>query len=118
MHCKKCEKEFEPIRYNQIFCSRKCTRRFHRKADYDPDKHYQKKYGISLEEFLNKIEDQNNQCDICKQTLIKPHLDHQELPFKLRGVLCCKCNMALGLFNHNTKNLIQAALYLEKHSGS
>lgn len=76
-----------------------------------------KSYAISESEYWNIINKQNSQCAICKEPLhVGAHIDHDhELGF-VRGVLCPKCNMALGLFGEHPGRLIRAADYLLQFS--
>jgi len=74
-----------------------------------------KRYGLNLEEIEKIILEHNGQCDICGEREInnrKLSIDHCHSTLKFRGVLCSKCNLALGLFKDNPENLIKANLYL------
>jgi len=83
-------------------------------------------YGITYEHYVNMFEQQNGCCAICKQSLIlfgtkdQTHLianvDHCHTTNKIRGLLCRKCNTAIGLLNDNVTVLRLAAEYLEKDS--
>jgi hypothetical protein len=80
---------------------------------------YLKKFGITLEEVLNILKNQNNKCAICSLSVklgSKTHLDHDHLTGNIRGVLCQKCNHGIGLFNDSTQILKSAILYLNKHA--
>ena len=73
-------------------------------------------YGITLDDKLRMIEDQNNVCAICKKEIdISGNVDHDHTTGKVRGILCNSCNRALGYFKDNTENLKQATLYLESY---
>lgn len=56
---------------------------------------------------------QNYNCAICacKKYLV---IDHCHRTGKVRGLLCKKCNTALGGFNDDTKALEGAIAYLNK----
>lgn len=58
---------------------------------------------------------QEGRCAICGRDL-KPgrgtHVDHCHRTGAVRGLLCSKCNPALGLFEDNVDALIRAAEYL------
>ncbi len=66
------------------------------------------RYGISLLEYELRLALQNGVCAICKK---KPKgllsVDHCHLTGKVRGLLCKKCNSALG-FYEDDPNLAQA----------
>lgn len=83
---------------------------------------YKTKYGISWEEFLAKIEEQEGLCPICSRPLEegKQHLgavvDHDHTTMKNRDILHSKCNIGLGHFEDNIQYLQGAIEYLNKHS--
>jgi hypothetical protein len=55
----------------------------------------------------------NNSCSICNETFIKtPHVDHDHITGKIRGLLCHNCNAVLGNAKDNPQILINAAEYL------
>ena len=85
-----------------------------------------RKYGITLEDFNNIKLEQSNSCAICKKSEVfstrpcnKPEMnlavDHCHSTGKVRGLLCLKCNRALGLFEENIENLNEAIAYVNKH---
>lgn len=76
-----------------------------------------KRYGLSIEQYTKLLVAQNNLCAIC---LVKPKksslaVDHDHKTGKVRGLLCIKCNMALGALDDNTELLFSAARYLGIH---
>ena len=84
---------------------------------YDPlkNKHnkLKKAYGIGLEEYNKLFKDQEGCCAVCgiHQSELTRSLavDHCHTTGKIRGLLCNKCNTALGLLNESEeimKNLI------------
>ncbi len=83
------------------------------------ESHLRKTYGLTLDDFLKRLEEQNYLCKICKTDLIKlkpksVHIDHCHEKNYIRGILCNKCNMALGLLNDDI-NLFKSCIeYLEK----
>lgn len=85
-------------------------------------RHYKKKYGLTLEEFEDKLESQGNECEICKESLDvndnskKAHMDHNHTTGELRGILCSKCNQGLGSFYESKEKLKSAIEYLEKYN--
>lgn len=78
-----------------------------------------RKYGITLQEYEDKLAAQNNECAICKIKLSNSgqltHLDHNHYTDKLRDFLCTNCNRGLGHFQDNQELLMKAAEYLERH---
>lgn len=69
-------------------------------------------YQITKEEYLKMIKDSNGKCAICKLKVKELTVDHNHRTGKVRGVLCHKCNSAIGLFMENVKNLKSAIKYL------
>lgn len=78
-------------------------------------------YNLSLEEFNKMFEGQEGRCKICKRhqsELNKNlHVDHCHKTGKVRGLLCYRCNSALGFINDNTEILQGMIKYLENGSG-
>ena len=77
--------------------------------------HFFIRYGITLDEYENMLLDRNNLCDICASEMKYPHIDHDHVTGKIRGVLCGNCNMALGLFKDDLNRFKLAIKYLERN---
>jgi len=79
-----------------------------------------KKYGLTLETFEEMLASQNHSCQICKSKTPGGsgnfHVDHDHETGVVRGLLCSKCNVALGLFQDDPETLRQAANYLKPHN--
>jgi len=81
------------------------------------------KYGVTRQEYNNLHEAQEGKCAICKEKetktrqgkLIRLSLDHCHSSGKHRGLLCSKCNTAIGLLNEDEHLLEEAIAYLAKH---
>ena len=72
------------------------------------------RYGIT-EMFYNLLlEKANGKCDICGKDIPKYHIDHDHKTKYVRGILCMKCNLALGLLNDDVEVLQKAIKYLNK----
>lgn len=75
--------------------------------------HYQKSYGISRDEFLSMVEEQGGKCPVCsREDLV---LDHCHDTGRVRGVLCNKCNQAIGNMLDNPALIRSLADWLETH---
>lgn len=74
-----------------------------------------RKYKISLEEYKNLIDRQNNACKICgiSGDIQKLCVDHCHSSLKVRGLLCGFCNRGLGSFFDNLEFLTKAIEYLK-----
>lgn len=74
-----------------------------------------KKYGISEEQKSALLKLQEHQCPICERFLAEqtaPSIDHCHVTGSVRGVLCRRCNSALGLFEESPATLERALEYL------
>lgn len=71
-------------------------------------------FGIDLDAYNELYKKQNKVCAICKthETKNRLHVDHCHKTGKVRGLLCGRCNTALGSFQDNLKWLQAAIDYL------
>lgn len=93
-------------KYSKLVCSKCCNL---------------KKYGINYKEYLQLLEKQNGVCAICfnpetssnnKVNISSLAVDHCHITGKVRGLLCQKCNQAIGLLKDNKVLLQNAINYL------
>lgn len=70
-------------------------------------------YGITLERFSEMMLEQSGRCRICRGRMKTPNIDHCHKTGKVRGLLCGRCNTALGGFQDSTKLLRAAICYLD-----
>lgn len=86
-------------------------------------KHYNrvllKKYGWTIEEWESVLASQGGGCAICRCTPEQQTkmfaVDHNHETGKNRGILCGRCNVALGLLGDSADVIDAAAAYLRKH---
>lgn len=73
-----------------------------------------KKFGLTPETYEELQQKQNGVCAICEKQETNKRLavDHCHNKGYIRGLLCAKCNQALGLFSDDTKILNKAIEYL------
>jgi hypothetical protein len=77
-------------------------------------------YGIDAETYYAMLEQQDYKCAICRSESnnspkrTKMFIDHCHDSNEVRGLLCSKCNMALGNFNDDIEILRSAITYLTK----
>lgn len=73
-------------------------------------------YGITLQEHQQMFENQNGVCAICKNPgdgrWKKLCVDHCHTTGKVRGLLCKRCNIALGEVGDNISTLQKMIEYL------
>lgn len=90
------------------------------------DQYLRKKFGITLADYQRMMTEQGGVCLLCDQpeTAKNRHtglpmdlaVDHCHAGGHVRGLLCGKCNSALGGFRDNVETMKRAIAYLEKHS--
>lgn len=127
--CETCGKDFDLVRgrgfHNRITCY-SCTDK-DKKLSYR-NKHLKRKYGITQFQFLKLLESQNNRCGVCDTELVQdtPALrlgskragneacvDHNHITGEVRGILCFRCNTALGHLFDDVKILENIKEYLK-----
>ena len=69
-------------------------------------------YGVTNEEYAAGVLEQRGRCSICRLER-KLVIDHDHQDGHLRGFICHRCNMALGLMADDVDRLRKAADYLE-----
>jgi len=87
------------------------------RQEYARLRSYEKNYGITVEEYDALVHLQGGRCAICR--IAQPggagrwHVDHCHSGGHVRGLLCTKCNTALGLFKDDPVRLGEAIKYLQ-----
>lgn len=78
-----------------------------------------KKVGITEEDYLDLLHDQDGKCAVCgrhsDEASRRLSIDHDHKTGRVRGLLCHKCNVGLGMFNDDTGVLNRAIDYLMSH---
>lgn len=78
-------------------------------------------HGITIDDYNNMLIEQDNKCAICKSSKSNTkltnvfYIDHDHKTGKVRGLLCNKCNFALGQFNDDISILQNAIKYLKRN---
>lgn len=90
-----------------------------RNPDYKREHNLRSKFGITIEDWNKLFNSQGKCCAVCKSVHPKNkrdlwHVDHQRDPFKVRGILCHHCNLALGHCNDDPLVLRGLADYVER----
>jgi len=115
--CRNCGDEFTPNAPSHLYCSDQCS------SEAFQDKLLLGKYGISSKDYLRMVDEQGHVCKICgedgkeltKSRVMKLEIDHCHETGKVRGLLCHKCNKALGLLKDNIETLSNAIKYLKEN---
>lgn len=86
-------------------------------------RHIKSRYGISSEEYEAILDAQGGVCAVCRQPNSqfdqrvgrerKLHVDHDHETGAVRGLLCSRCNNALGSAGDDPERLRALAVYLE-----
>jgi len=72
-------------------------------------------YRISKEQAREILS--RNECEICLRRDVAFEVDHCHTTGKVRGLLCSRCNSAIGLFLESAELMDAAKSYLAKHNG-
>jgi hypothetical protein len=68
-------------------------------------------YGLTLEEYQEMLEAARGVCPICLKTR-KLYIDHDHQTGRVRGLLCNRCNLGVGLLEDSAENLARGTAYL------
>lgn len=84
----------------------------------NPDKsksnHLKSKYGIDSNKYNEIMLEQNGKCAICSDVSRKLCVDHCHNTGAVRGILCHKCNTAIGMLDDDVPRIESAASYLRR----
>lgn len=106
------------------FHARKWQYRRIRNPKEEYNRNLVRNYGITIDDYEEKLKLQNNVCAICKKLethltksgeVKKLALDHCHNSKKLRDLLCTRCNRVLGSVNDSVELLQEMIVYLNKH---
>lgn len=123
--CKECANAaYKAWRESNPESFRAAQRRFHeRNPNADRDKHLRRKYGINSAQYDALLESQGGVCALCRkdESVVRRAksgreslaVDHCHETGRVRGLLCFKCNTALGVFNDDPERLRAAIAYLD-----
>jgi hypothetical protein len=78
--------------------------------------HLRSKFGLTADEYERILEAQAGVCALCgcpPTPGISLHVDHDHGTREIRGLLCMRCNNALGLFREDPDLLMRAARYVK-----
>jgi len=87
-------------------------------------RYLKKKYGITLDDYQKLIFKQNGVCAICQEPgeprkgghrakdCTPLYIDHSHVDGSVRGLLCHKCNVAIGLLRDDPSRIDRASAYV------
>jgi predicted RNA-binding Zn-ribbon protein involved in translation (DUF1610 family) len=125
--CKKCMQDYRNKRYSNPRIKTKLLKSSaawrEKNPDSDANKQLRRKYGITLEQYNTLFQLQNGLCGICgksestrrrKKTQGNERLavDHCHETGVVRGLLCFKCNTAIGSLGDNEEMVMRVIFYL------
>lgn len=81
-------------------------------------------FGITPQDYEKMFESQQGRCAVCDQQetaerdgkLVALAVDHDHKTGSIRGLLCSKCNCALGLVGDNAERLRSMIAYIERNN--
>jgi hypothetical protein len=105
----------QPRGREQIYCQKRCRDRASRRRLSERFR----RYKLERLEYDFMVLDQGNQCAICGE---EPKnydryglvVDHDHATGEVRGLLCNRCNMGIGLFDDDQAKLSNAARYVAR----
>ena len=93
--------------------------------DKERNKHFKRKFGITLEQYNEMLVKQNGVCAMCDQPeTVKSHhtgevrylaVDHDHTTGKIRGLLCFRCNTMLDHFDKDINKINAVLAYIKEH---
>jgi hypothetical protein len=98
--CKECRHTYDKSHYNSTL---------------NRAKHFKRDYKITLEDYDQMLEHQGGVCAACSgrhKDGRRLHVDHDHKTGQVRGLLCTKCNTAIGLMNDDVMTAMKIVSYL------
>jgi hypothetical protein len=83
------------------------------------DRHYRRRYGISLAEYDEILLAQCGVCAICAEPPTDDEplvVDHCHDSGQVRGLLCSTCNLAIGYLKDSPDYMLAAAAYILRYT--
>lgn len=81
----------------------------------DRDRKWMSSFGLYPEEYLELYNNQDGRCGICGAYPEERNLavDHDKFTGEIRGLLCSKCNIGIGLLGDTLEGVERAIRYLK-----
>ena len=129
--CTKCKETKELKLFSALATSKDGKRKqckacdhLYRLANQDEirEYHYQNRYGISLNEYEEKLKEQDYSCAICgskhtsNERMKRLVVDHDHTTGQVRGLLCHSCNVAIGAAKEQEDILMACISYLRSYT--
>lgn len=88
--------------------------KYRTRTGYGRDYELRTKYGINLQQWIDMLESAGNVCELCGEAKENLCVDHDHATNKVRGVLCRKCNRALGQLGDTLEVAQRLVAYLSR----
>jgi hypothetical protein len=78
-----------------------------------------KEYGLTEQAFADLLYEQNYRCAICRSPewgIRGPQIDHNHITNEIRGLLCSKCNLALGMLGDDEDSILKVLHYFRRRN--
>lgn len=114
--CVQCGDSFTPTQAAQRYCSGRCWNAVQAAKRYANSAESRHRMKLNRREYDALVAVEGEQCAICGGDNGKKRLpvDHDHERGVIRGLLCHKCNTAVGLMADDPDRLIKAAVYLRR----
>lgn len=83
------------------------------KAILDRDRSLARRYGITVDQYHSMLDEQDGHCAVCPSD-VRLVVDHCHDSGEVRGILCDRCNVALGAARDDATTLRALAEYLDR----
>ena len=112
--CRDCKNAKAKVYYANNKDRLRLAHKIRRRNDHAID--IKRKFGITIEQYNELSTKQNGLCAICKSPVATRRLavDHNHHTGAVRGLLCGRCNLGLGMFRDNPELLFSAQEYLKR----
>lgn len=117
--CKNCKNEAQRLRFQNASPEYLAELKRRSKSDAYRNTVLMRLFKISLDDYNTMVLHQLDKCAICEEDFpdySSRNVDHDHITNKVRGLLCSKCNLALGNFKDNILNMQAAMNYLNRAS--
>jgi hypothetical protein len=116
--CKKCKSGETRAAYAANPSRKSAIGKRHYRSDRGATSRLSRMFGITVEGYRALLEKQGGRCAICPATEpgrgnVNFCVDHDHKTGAVRGLLCSRCNVALGLMNDDMAQLKSALEYMQ-----
>ena len=80
--------------------------------------YYESTYKVAFEYLLGRLDANSGCCEICGKEItftgakVTARVDHCHSTGEIRGILCNRCNQAIGMFGDNIEGVMRILRYL------